>query len=243
MVDVSVILPTYNERENIVPLVEKIGEEFGEICHEIIVVDDNSSDGTQDAVSRAAKPGLYLLCRTALPSLASSIRDGLQRSKGQRIIIMDSDFNHKTEYLRFIYSSLEHFDCVSGSRHLPGGGMGSNLRERIHNFLSRIFGIFVRWTLGIHVSDPLYGYIGINRTLLIKCPWERIFWGYGDYAMRLFYFLEKNGARILEFPACNGKRLSGDGNNRFFYVFWLYFYETLMFRKRENKKKKEAICS
>ncbi len=80
---------------------------------------------------------------------------------------------------------------------------------------------------GGQVTDSLYGFLAIRRKIIEKCNYNDIFWGYGDYCIRLMYYLQKNNVQILQFPAVNGKRIAGKGNSRFFKVFWQYFIEVI----------------
>ncbi|MCB1320336.1 MAG: hypothetical protein KDK34_08795 [Leptospiraceae bacterium] len=105
-------------------------------------------------------------------------------------------------------SAMDVYDGAFASRFSPGGGMTSLWRQ----FLSRSFNVFVQWKLNSPVKDHLYGFFIIRREVLMRLPFDDIFWGYGDYCMRLIYFLWGQTDRILQFPAVNGERLYGAGN-------------------------------
>jgi dolichol-phosphate mannosyltransferase len=96
---VSVILPAYNEKDNLVPLIADIHKYLTAYHHEIIVVDDNSPDGTYGAVRDLNLPFVKPILRVDNRGLANSIRYGIENAKGDAIVVMDSDFNHKPEYL------------------------------------------------------------------------------------------------------------------------------------------------
>lgn len=220
---VSVVLPTYNERENAVLLVREIHEVLGDRPHEIVVADDDSPDGTCEALLALKDPRLTVVRRTSGKGLANSIRCGIEHSRGTRVVVMDSDFNHQPLYLPFMVDALAHYDCVSGSRFLYGGRM--NTRRR--HLLSWQFNVFTRFMTGGQITDNLYGFFAIRREVLDRCDFERIFWGYGDYAIRLLYYLQAMEASILQFPAVNGTRRAGVGNSQFLRVFRQYFGEVL----------------
>ena len=120
---VSVVLPCYNEKGNILALIDAINNELHFIAHEIIVVDDNSPDGTFLHVHEKNIPFVKPVLRTSDPSLAKSIRRGLEEAKGNILVVMDSDFNHQPLYLPMMIKNMEFYDCVSGSRFVYGGGM------------------------------------------------------------------------------------------------------------------------
>lgn len=230
---ISVILPTYNEKDNILPIIESIHWELGNYEHEILVVDDNSPDGTYRLVRERNYPYARAILRTENRGFANSIRCGLESAKGSIFVIMDSDFNHHPRYLPFMIQSLSYYSCVSASRFLYGGKMDSNARH----ILSWCFNIFVRLMTGGAVTDNLYGFIAIKRNIIEKCDYDKIFWGYGDYYIRLIHYLQKNKIKILQFPAVNRKRKKGQGNRRFLPLFWQYFSETVKFAYRIRIKR------
>ncbi|MEK6794994.1 MAG: glycosyltransferase family 2 protein [Spirochaetota bacterium] len=220
---VSVIVPCYNERGNILPLISAIHHELSFCRHEIIVVDDNSPDGTYALVTSKRLPYVKAICRPRDPSLARSIRTGLEAARGNIFIAMDSDFNHDPGYIPHMVMNLEHYDCVSASRFVYGGKMESRFRH----VASWFFNIFVRLVTRKFVTDSLYGYWAIKKKVIERIPYGRVFWGYGDYCIRLMYYLQEEGASILQFPAVNGRRKSGTGNSRFLKTLIQYTAETL----------------
>ncbi|MEW6097392.1 MAG: glycosyltransferase [bacterium] len=226
----SVILPTYNERGNITLLIDAIHAELHEYDHEIIVVDDNSPDGTYEAILDLGYPFVKAILRTSSPGLANSIRCGLENANGNVFIIMDSDFNHQPKYLPFMIKALSYYECVLGSRFVYGGKMDS----RIRHLLSWYFNIFVRVLTGGKITDTLYGFFAIKRNVIEQCNYDGIFWGYGDYCIRLMFYLQKYNVNILQIPVVNGKRKKGKGNCAFFRTFWQYFTETVKLAFKER---------
>src|ERR1022692_1368723 len=99
---ISVVLPCYNERENVSKLVVAIHDELREYNHEIIVVDDNSPDGTYQSLVAGSYPCVVPILRTKDKGFAKSIRCGIEIAKGNIIVVMDSDFNHQPKYLKFM---------------------------------------------------------------------------------------------------------------------------------------------
>lgn len=230
---VSVIVPCFNEAGNIMPLIAEIHNELFFVQHQIVVVDDNSPDGTYEIVKNANLDFVKPILRTSDASLAKSIRSGLEEADGNLFIVMDSDFNHQPKYLPFMVKSSEYYDCVTASRFMYGGAMGSRWRQ----VLSWIFNVFVRIVTRKFVTDSLYGYFAIKRDIIEKIEYNHVFWGYGDYYIRLMYYLQENRESILQFPAVNGKRLSGEANGSLIKVFWQYMRETLrlVFGKKEER--------
>ena len=231
---ISVILPTLNERLNIVPLIDCIHSELKDYNHEILVVDDDSPDGTYQAVLDLNYLYVKAILRTENHGLANSIRCGLENAEGQILIVMDSDFNHQPKYLSFMVQSLSHYDCVFASRFLYGGGMNNFL----HQILSWVFNVFTRFMVGGKILDSLYGFFAIKRETIEQLNYDNIFWGYGDFCMRLLYYLQKNRVDILQMPAMNGKRRVGKGNRRFLGVFFQYSVAALKLTYRARIKDK-----
>jgi dolichol-phosphate mannosyltransferase len=236
---ISVIVPTFNEKDNIIRLIDSIHQELGGLKHQIIVVDDNSPDGTYEIVRRENYPFVKAILRKTDPGLAKSIRTGLEAADGDIFVVMDSDFNHQPRYIRQMVMNLEFYNAVVASRFVYGGLMD----DRVRHLLSWHFNIFVRMMTGKFITDSLYGFFAIRRAVIEKLDYDKIFWGYGDYCIRLMYYLQEQGVEILQIPAVNGKRLKGQGNSRFLKVFMQYTRETirLVWRERIKKGRRKEI--
>lgn len=230
---VSVVLPAYREKENLSRLVPRISEVLGKTNLEILVVDDNSQDGTEEAMNllqREHQIPVRTIVRTTNRGFAFSIREGLEQASGDALVIMDSDGNHDPAYLPMMVTNLNFYGCVSATRFQYGGSMDSRSRF----ILSWLFNLFVRIVTRKYVTDSLYGFIAIRKEELAKIDFDKVFWGYGDYCIRLLFYLQSLQVTILQFPAKNGVRLHGEGNSRFFKVFIQYFVAVvkLVFKER-----------
>jgi len=230
---VSVIVPCYNESGNIIPLIEAIHKELDFCKHQVVVVDDNSPDGTFQLAKNYPADYVKAILRTSDPSLAKSIRTGIEQADGNILVVMDSDFNHQPQYLPRLIKNLEYYDCVSASRFVYGGKMESRFRH----LASWVFNIFVRVVTRKFVTDSLYGFWSVRKKFIEKLDYDKIFWGYGDYCIRLMYYMQKEHATILQIPAVNGTRLAGDSNSRFVKVFFQYARETLKLAFGRSKEK------
>jgi len=220
---ISVILPCYNECGNIIPLIELVHKELNFCQHQIIVVDDNSPDGTFEVVRSKNYDFVKAILRTSEPGLAKSIRCGIENADGNIYLIMDSDFNHQPQYIPQLVKNIEFFDCVSGSRYLYGGGMYSPRRY----FLSKIFNIYVKFITRTVITDSLSGFFAIRKDALKSLNFDKVFYGYGEYYIRLLYVLQREKAKILEIPTIYGSRLSGESNSRFLRIFIIYSLATI----------------
>jgi dolichol-phosphate mannosyltransferase len=219
---VSVVLPAFREKENLSLLVPRISKALAKYTHEILVVDDNSQDGTEEAMTQLQqnqKIPVRTIVRKTNRGFAFSIREGIEKATGDALVIMDSDGNHDPDYLPMMIANLNFYDCVSGTRFQYGGRMDSRKRY----LLSWLFNAFVRVMTRKYITDSLYGFIAIRKAELMKVNFDKVFWGYGDYCIRLLYYLQCLGVSILQFPAENGIRHHGEGNSRFIKVFFQYF--------------------
>lgn len=223
MEKISVILPVYNERQNILPLIGSIKRELSGSEHEIVIVDDDSTDGSATALVERKDPSVRVIRQRSRIGYAASIRCGIRQAQGGTLVIMDSDFNHDPGDIRRMLDLLPGQDCVSASRFLKGGRMVPSWR----GVCSRVFNIFIRRATGSRLTDNLFGFFAIRRTALAACPLDDIFFGFGDCGMRLLFYLQKNGARILECPAVCGPRRAGAGRRHYWRTFLGYFKATL----------------
>src|SRR5579863_1940850 len=164
--ELAIIIPTLNERANVAPLVALIEQALAGIAWEAIFVDDDSTDGTRDAVYELAAhdPRVRCLHRIGRRGLASACIEGALASVAPFIAVIDADRQHEERLLPDMLAALkrEPLDIVVGSRHVSGGGFGemSDRRQRISNFASRLSRFILRADLG----DPMSGFFMVHRT-------------------------------------------------------------------------------
>ena len=177
---VSVILPTYNEAKNIVGLVNTVKKQIVSpwTC-EIIVVDDNSSDGTHAAVESSFRddPGVKAILRTSDRGLAASIRNGIEHASGDYILVMDTDFTHRPEEIPLMLHVAQAVDLVSGSRFAAGGWM----QDTSHYLASFVYNLLIRVIIRTQIQDNLGGFWVARADRIRALPFDAIFFGYGDY--------------------------------------------------------------
>ncbi len=225
----SVILPTYNEAGNIIALIKEIASvlKTAKLKGEIIVVDDDSPDGTAKlVVQNYHQAKVEVIVRKKDRGLAKSILEGIRKSSGQIVVVMDTDFNHDPKEIPKLVEELNHSDLVIGSRYIKGGGMENRLRY----WLSYLFNIYIRILLGSPVHDNLSGYFAAKRLAMLRLPLEGIFYGFGDYFIRLIHHFHMNKARITEVPVYYKNRSYGASKSRFLKLFLSYTYYTLKLR-------------
>ena len=226
----SIILPTLNESHNIIKLLEEILKCLSGPS-ECIVVDDNSPDGTGKKIKQLfqGNPRVRCYIRTKERGLGTAIGYGLLKAKGEKIVIMDSDFNHQPQYLLEFLQLLDKYDLVCGSRYLKGGGMPET---PLRFWGSYFFNLYIRFLLNIKIKDSLSGFVGIKKStlnFLSEKQKKTIFKGFGEWYIHLLWWAKKEKLKIKEISIQYGSRL-GDKSKMDFRksiidytktVFWL----------------------
>lgn len=223
---ISVIVPTFNEGQNIIPLLEKTSKSLSSInkTFEILVVDDNSPDKTGEIVKRYSESHslISVIIRRSDRGLGKSIGEGIKNAKGDIIVGMDADFNHDPETIPQLIKGLEKADLVVASRFVKGGGMDDKKRF----FLTLIFNKFCE-TIGFPKTDNTSGFYAIKKKVLDKIGISNIYYGYGDYHLRLVYFVKKLKYSIAQVPSYYRQRYSGQSKSKMIDMAIKYTKEAL----------------
>ncbi len=163
----SLILPTYNEAQNLPTLIDLLDGVLGGISHEIIVVDDNSPDGTWRVAQMMAQdfPSVRVLRRIGKKGLSSAVVDGFDAAGGDIVAVMDADGQHDSALLLAMFRMIENHsaDIVIASRYVPGGSVGDWVRDR--RIISKIGTFFCNRLSVSPVSDPLGGFFMMRHSL------------------------------------------------------------------------------
>jgi len=166
--ELAVIVPCFNERENVLPLVEALRSALGSIEHEIIFVDDDSEDGTAEHVRRLAvgDPRLRVIQRIGRTGLSSAVIEGMMSSSSAYLAVIDGDLQHDERVLPRMLERLktEGLDLVIGTRNSGGGSMGEFSAWRVK--LSHMGKLLSRAICGAPVSDPMSGFFVLDRRFL-----------------------------------------------------------------------------
>jgi dolichol-phosphate mannosyltransferase len=218
----SIILPTYKEKDNIIELIQAIFAALkpGGLDYEVVVVDDNIPDGTAEAVCQSFRddPRVKLLVRTTERGLATALRYGVEHSTGEILVFMDTDFNHDPIIIPQMIKFLEFYDIIIGSRFVMAGGMEDHFRQ----FSSLIYNYGIRLLFGTPVHDNLSGFFSIYREKLEAMDLDQIYYGYGDYFIRLLMVAHRRGYRMLEIPVFYRLRMHGHSKTQFLSTFVQY---------------------
>tara|TARA_Y100000768_G_scaffold277306_1_gene212748 strand:- start:746 stop:1435 length:690 start_codon:yes stop_codon:yes gene_type:complete len=226
--EVTIILPTFNEKNNILLLVNLIKKVLKKNKIEIIIIDDNSPDETGLICKNKFKKdkSVNIILNKKRIGLARSIFRGILKSSKKNIVVMDTDFTHDPILIPKMLKLVNEYDIISGSRYCAGGYM----QDQIHSHLSFFYNLLLKLILKTQIQDNLGGYFCVSRKSLNKLPNKKIFYGYGEYFFRLLFFALKKNLTILEIPAIYKRRLRGKSKSNFIYMFYKYFVEAIKLR-------------
>ena len=161
----SVVIPTYKERGNVAELIKRLDRTLGAVAWEAVFVDDNSPDGTADAVKEIAArdPRIRCLRRVGRRGLAGACIEGMLSSCATYVAVMDADLQHDERILPEMLAKLQtgKFDLVAATRYVEGGSAGSFSEGR--GKISRIATRLTRRILGTSLSDPMSGFFMMRR--------------------------------------------------------------------------------
>ncbi|MFH1788868.1 MAG: polyprenol monophosphomannose synthase [Candidatus Altiarchaeota archaeon] len=163
--DLSIIVPAHNEEENLAKLMAEIRNTLGDDGYEVIIVNDNSTDGTKKVLEELAGkyPQLKPIHRTPPQGVGHTLRTGFAAASGDIIVTMDADLSHDPNDIpRLIEKLNEGYDIVLGSRYMEGGEIENTLSRKI---ISKSFSVFTK-ILGLHVKDATTGFRAHKRLVL-----------------------------------------------------------------------------
>jgi len=188
---VSIVLPTYNEREHIASLIADLYKKI-DAPLEVIVVDDASPDGTADVVASLNYPTLRVIRRKAR-GLAAAFHRGILEARGDIIGWMDADATMPPEVMNQLIAQLDEYHIAIGSRYAEGG---SDNRHPFRVYASWAINWLARSVLGGKIGDYDSGFIAIRREVFDYVT--LIPFGYGDYFIEFLYDAQRVRLKIKE---------------------------------------------
>jgi dolichol-phosphate mannosyltransferase len=208
-----VVIPTYNEKETVEKTVRTVMAL--EKPFEILIVDDNSPDGTSKIVETLQKeyPALHLIVRTGKNGLKAAYLAGFQWAFDRdydTIFEMDCDLSHDPKELPSMSQLLSQNDCVVGSRYINGVRVSNWSMFRV--LLSRGASLYTRLITWMPINDPTAGYVGYSKSaidFILKNQHLIAMQGYG-FQITLKYMLWKNGYTLTEHPITFREREMGE---------------------------------
>ncbi|HET7881024.1 MAG TPA: glycosyltransferase family 2 protein [Acetobacteraceae bacterium] len=207
----TVVVPCYNERPNVAPLIQRLHEALRGIAWEVVYVDDNSPDGTSAEVRRIAQTDPHVRCirRIGRRGLASAVIEGALSSSAQFVAIMDGDLQHDETKLPEMLAALltGQYDLAVGSRHVEGGdnaGLSGHWRLALSNGGIRLAQIF----LPVQLEDPMSGFFMLPRPLF-----EELAAGLTGQGFKILLDLALSAPaplRVIEIPFVFHERVAGE---------------------------------
>jgi dolichol-phosphate mannosyltransferase len=196
-----VIIPTYNERDNVEWIVSRVRESVADAS--VLIVDDNSPDGTgalADALA-GSDEAVHVLHRAGKEGLGAAYRDGMRWGLGQSfdvLVEMDADGSHQPEQLPRLLDRLSVADVVVGSRWVPGGGVVNWPIER--KILSRGGSGYARFALGVPVRDVTGGYRAFTADALRRIDLDAVLSQGYCFQIDMIWHAAVAGLKIAEVP-------------------------------------------
>jgi dolichol-phosphate mannosyltransferase len=208
---VWVILPTYNEAENLERIAGAVLAQLPD-SGRVLVVDDNSPDGTGEIADQlaAGNDSISVLHRRQKEGLGPAYLAGFHVALdggAQRIIEMDADFSHDPPYLPKLIGAADHFDLVIGSRYVPGGGVTD--WGPLRRFISRGGSIYARVALGLPIRDLTGGFKCFRREVLEAINLDTIEARGYAFQVETTYRAIRAGFRVVEIPIVFKDRADG----------------------------------
>jgi dolichol-phosphate mannosyltransferase len=209
--DVWVILPTYDEAENLERIVGAVLEHLPE-SRRVLIVDDNSPDGTGEIADRLAEAddSIAVLHRERKEGLGPAYLAGFRVALdggAERIIEMDADFSHDPSYLPQLIEATERADLAIGSRYVPGGGITE--WGPMRRFISRGGSAYARVALGLPIKDLTGGFKCFRRIVLETIDLDTIEARGYAFQVETTYRAIKSGFRVVEVPIVFKDRTDG----------------------------------
>lgn len=235
-----VIIPTYNEKENIRNITKAV---FEKIDTHILIVDDNSPDGTgkiADELSENVYNGkLFVLHRERKEGLGKAYIAGFKWALArnyQYIFEMDADFSHNPDYLPQFLEKIKEYDLVIGSRYVKGGGVQNWPFFRM--LISKGGSLYSRTILGIPIKDLTGGYKCFRRIVLESIDLDNLLLSGFGFQIEMNYRAYKKGFRIYELPIIFTDRILGKSK-----MSQKIFFEALLMVIKLRLKVKETPIS
>lgn len=235
----SIIIPTYNERENIQLIINKIIENLKDtkIDFRIIVVDDNSPDGTGKIVSEISKKNkrVFIVNREGKLGIGGAYTEGfkfsLKKLNPDLLITMDADLSHNPKYIPYIVNATKDYDVVIGSRYVRYGEIVN--WGIVRKVISRGANILAKSVLGFKNNDCTSGFKCFKREIIESIDFSKISSKGYSFILEMLYICKEKGFRIGEVPIVFVNRSLGESK-----ISKKEMYQTfkLLLKLRFNKK-------
>ncbi|MBU3965155.1 polyprenol monophosphomannose synthase [Patescibacteria group bacterium] len=242
----TIIIPTYNEAENIEPIMQEIFKYLPDA--NILIIDDDSTDDTgkiATLLSQANHKIRFISRKGKARSFAQSYIEGFKealKNNTDYIIQMDADFSHDPKYLPEMLEKLKNHDVVIGSRYIRGGKVENWPFWR--RFLSHASNIYARLVVILPLADPTAGFIGWKRESLEKINLDKISSSGYAFLIEMKFYAHKSGLKMKEVPIIFADRKFGASKmNKKLILEAALFCWKLRFKKIKNQPLKCHDCT
>lgn len=191
---VSLVVPTYREAASLPTLIERVAAVKRQLPLELIIVDDNSEDGTKELVEQLDLPWVRLIVRTSDRGLSQAVVEGLNAARGETLVVMDADLSHPPEVIEDMLATLDGgADFVLASRYTEGGSTADSwgalrwINSKVATLLARPL---------TAVSDPMSGFFALRRQTLTQAQELRPL----GYKIALELMVRCRCRRVVEVP-------------------------------------------
>ena len=214
--NIAIVIPTYNEKETLPSLIEKIFDKIRPLVEElhVIIVDDSSTDGTADIARNIGEKfqKISVIQRPTKMGLGAAYKDGfthvLQKLESNLVVQMDADHSHDPSELVNMIEKIVDYDFIIASRHVPGSSIvGWNSRRKITHSIA---GAIAKVSANIDIEDCTSGFRMFKRSALEKIEFDKIEADGFAFQIEVLYQLKQKGFRGLEVPTTFVNRTEGE---------------------------------
>ncbi len=209
----SVVVPTFNEKENIQILVPRILEVFQkhDIDGEVVIVEDPGTDGSEAVLREleVTQPEVRVIFRKPPGSLSRAWHEGFEAAQKEYIVCIDADLCHDQNCFQEMLSKMKTHDLVIGSRYLDSDAAEMEDKSRMAILCSKLGGFSSRLVFGFKETDTSHSFRLFKKELFDRIA-EKLDQEGNVYLIQFLYEAEKAGARVAEIPIVYGKRIYGE---------------------------------
>lgn len=201
---VSVVLPTYNEKEIIAEAIQRVSDIVGHDLHEIVIIDDNSPDETWRIAQEVGHPKVRVIRRIDERGLASALARGVREAQGDIVTWLDCDMGVPPEIVLQLLEAIKEHDVAIASRYIPGGG---DPRPPLRSFLSNLLNTYGQLLYGKTVTDYTSGVAAVRKEVIPQILWKDN--GFGEYFAEFSWRCIVNKLKVKEVPVVYVPRRGG----------------------------------
>lgn len=234
--ELSVIIPTFNEKENLQVLIPRVLEVFrkSQIDGEVIIVDDSSSDGSFEFLNEQLSliPSLRVIFRKGSASISRAWYEGFEAAAKKFIVCIDADLCHNPEYFPAMLEKMREFDIVIGSRYMHNRINMMEDKSKFAVYLSILGQYITRFATGFKEYDTSHSFRMFKKEVFDKIKGKLENEG-NAFLIEFLYYAKRNGAKVTEISIEYGRRVYGRTKLKISRegIRYLRFIAKLLFRR------------